>query len=186
MNEVESDSRLEVATLSSGCFWCTEAVFQEIKGVVTVEPGYSGGSMLNPTYEQVSTGTTGHVEAVQILFDPKIISFREVLEIYFVTHDPTTLNRQGADAGHQYRSVISYHNDKQKAIAEEVIEEFTSAKIYDSPIVTKIEPFKTFYNAEDYHKDYFKKHPEKPYCSVMISPKITKLRKKFQDKLKSR
>ncbi|UCC58115.1 MAG: peptide-methionine (S)-S-oxide reductase MsrA [Candidatus Bathyarchaeum sp.] len=185
MDKVELDNCLEVATLSSGCFWCTEAVFQEIKGVVKVEPGYSGGSMLNPTYEQVSTGTTGHAEAVQILFDPIIISFREVLKIFFATHDPTTLNRQGADVGHQYRSAIFYHNEEQKAIAEEVIEELTSEKIFNSPIVTEVVPFKAFYKAEDYHRDYFKKHPQQPYCRVVISPKIAKLRKKFQSKLKS-
>jgi len=185
MDKVESDSRLEVATLAGGCFWCTEAVFQEIKGVVTVETGYSGGSIPNPTYEQVSTGTTGHAEAVQILFDPSIISFREILEIFFATHDPATLNRQGADFGHQYRSAVFYHNDKQRANAEEVIEELTSEKIYDLPIVTEVEPFEAFYKAEDYHKDYFKKHPEQPYCRVVISPKIAKLRKKFRDKLKS-
>ena len=185
MDKVESDSRLEVATLAGGCFWCTEAVFQEIKGVVTVETGYSGGSIPNPTYEQVSTGTTGHAEAVQILFDPSIISFREILEIFFATHDPATLNRQGADFGHQYRSAVFYHNDKQRANAEEVIEELTSEKIYDLPIVTEVEPFEAFYKAEDYHKDYFKKHLEQPYCRVVISPKIAKLRKKFRDKLKS-
>ena len=185
MDKVGLSSRLEVATLASGCFWCTEAVFQEIRGVVRVEPGYSGGSMLNPTYEQVSTGTTGHAEAVQIMFDPSIISFMEVLEVFFATHDPTTLNRQGADVGHQYRSSVFYHDDKQRAIAEEVIEELTSEKIYDSPIVTEVEPFKAFYKAEDYHKDYFKKHPEQPYCRVLISLKVAKLRKKFRDKLKS-
>ncbi len=185
MDKVESGSRLEVATLASGCFWCTEAVFQKIRGVVKVKTGYSGGSMLNPTYEQVSTGTTGHAEAVQIMFDPRIISFREVLEIFFATHDPTTLNRQGADVGHQYRSAIFYHNDEQKSIAKEVIEELTSEKTFDSPIVTEVEPFKAFYKAEDYHKDYFKKHPEQPYCRAVISPKIAKLRKKFRDKLKS-
>lgn len=181
----ESESRLEVATLASGCFWCTEAVYQEIKGVVKVEQGYSGGSMLNPTYEQVSTGTTGHAEAVQILFDPTIISFREILEIFFATHDPTTPNQQGADVGHQYRSAIFYHDDKQRAVAEEVIGELTSEKIFDSPIVTEVKPFKAFYKAEDYHRDYFKKHPEQPYCRVVISLKIAKLRKKFRDKLKS-
>ncbi len=185
MDKVESKSCLEVATLASGCFWCTEAVFQEIKGVATVEPGYSGGSTQNPTYEQVSTGTTGHAEAVQIKFDPNIISFREVLEIFFATHDPTTMNRQGADVGHQYRSAIFYHNERQRAIAEEVVEELTSEKTFDSPIVTEVEPFKAFYKAEDYHKDYFKKHPQQPYCKVVISPKIAKLRKKFRDKLKS-
>ena len=185
MDEVESESRLEVATLASGCFWCTEAVFQEVKGVVKAEPGYSGGSMLNPTYEQVSTGTTGHAEAVQVEFDPEVLSFREVLEIFFGTHDPTTLNRQGADVGHQYRSAIFYHNEEQKAIAEEVIGELTSEKTFDSPIVTEVKPFKAFYKAEDYHRDYFKKHQEQPYCRVVISPKVAKLQKKFRDKLKS-
>jgi peptide-methionine (S)-S-oxide reductase len=184
MDEVESTS-LEVSTLASGCFWCAEAVFQEIKGVTKVEPGYTGGSMLNPSYEQVSTGTSGHAEAVQIQFNPSVISFREILEIFFATHDPTTLNRQGADVGHQYRSAIFYRDDKQKATAEAVIEELTKEKIFDSPIVTEVKPFTKFYRAEDYHKDYFKKHPNQPYCRVVISPKIAKLRKKFQDKLKS-
>ena len=181
----ESANRLKVATLASGCFWCTEAVFQEIKGVAKVEAGYSGGSILNPTYRQVTTGTTGHAEAVQIHFDPNIISFREMLEIFFGTHDPTTLNRQGADAGHQYRSAIFYHNEEQKSTAEDVIGELTTEKTFDSPIVTEIVPFKAFYKAEDYHKDYFKKHPDQPYCRVVISPKIAKLRKKFQNKLET-
>jgi peptide-methionine (S)-S-oxide reductase len=185
MDIVGSGSSLEVAALASGCFWCAEAIFQEIKGVVKVEPGYSGGSMLNPTYEQVSTGITGHAEAVQIYFNPAVISFREILEIFFATHDPTTVDRQGADVGHQYRSAIFYHDNKQKATAEEVIEELTREKIFDSPIVTEVKPFKAFYRAEDYHKDYFKKHPNQPYCRVVISPKVAKLRKKFQDKLKS-
>ena len=184
MNRVESESSFEVAILASGCFWCTEAVFQEIKGVMNVEPGYSGGSIRNPTYEQASTGTTGHAEAVQIQFNPSIISFREILEIFFATHDPTSLNRQGADVGHQYRSAIFYHNDEQKATAEGVIEELTKEKVFDSPIVTEVKSFKAFYKAEEYHKDYFKKHPKQPYCRVVISPKIAKLRKKFQDKLK--
>jgi peptide-methionine (S)-S-oxide reductase len=185
MDSIKTESRLEVATLASGCFWCAEAVFYEIKGVVKVEPGYSAGTMVNPTYEQVSTGTTGHAEAVQIIFNPKVISFKEILEIFFATHDPTTPNRQGADVGHQYRSAIFYHSDKQKAIAEDIIRELTSEKIFDSEIVTEVEPFKAFYKAEDYHKDYFKKHPQQPYCRVVISPKIAKLRKKFQDKLKN-
>jgi peptide-methionine (S)-S-oxide reductase len=185
MDKVETESSLEVATLASGCFWCAEAVFQEIKGVVKVEPGYTGGSMLNPTYEQVSTGTTGHAEAVQIQFNPSVISFREILEIFFATHDPTTLNRQGADVGHQYRSAIFYHDNKQKVTAEAVIEELTKENIFDSSIVTKVKQFTKFYRAEDYHKGYFKNHPNQPYCRVVISPKIAKLRKKFQDKLKS-
>lgn len=185
MDKVKSKSSLEVATLASGCFWCTEAVFQEIKGVLHVESGYSGGSIQNPTYEQVSTGTTGHAEAVQIQFDPRVISFREILEIFFSTHDPTTSNRQGADVGHQYRSAIFYHNCKQKATAEEIIKELIKENVFDSPILTEVNPFKVFYKAEEYHKDYFKKHPNQPYCRVVISPKIAKLRKKFKDKLKS-
>jgi len=173
-----------VVTLGGGCFWCTEVVFSRIKGMVKIEPGYSGGQATNPTYEQVSTGTTGHAEVVQITFDPDVISFRELLEIFFATHDPTTLNRQGGDIGTQYRSVIFYHNEEQKVIAEKVIEEFNIAGIFNSPIVTKVEPFKAFHKAEDYHKDYFRHHPEQSYCKLVISPKIAKLREKFRDKLK--
>ncbi len=175
---------MEVATLGGGCFWCTEAVFGELKGVVKVEPGYSGGSLANPTYEQVSAGTTGHAEVVQITFDPSIISFREILEVFFAMHDPTTLNRQGADVGTQYRSVLFYHDREQKAKIEKLIEELDNAKIYGAPIVTKVEPFKIFYEAEDYHKDYFKSNPEQPYCRLVIAPKIAKLRKNYRDKLK--
>lgn len=175
---------MEVVTLGGGCFWCTEVVFSRIKGMVKIEPGYSGGQATNPTYEQVSTGTTGHAEVVQITFDPDVISFRELLEIFFATHDPTTLNRQGGDIGTQYRSVIFYHNEEQKVIAEKVIEEFNIAGIFNSPIVTKVEPFKAFHKAEDYHKDYFRHHPEQSYCKLVISPKIAKLREKFRDKLK--
>lgn len=165
----------DAATLGGGCFWCTEAVFSEIDGVMKVEPGYSGGKLKNPTYEQVCTGTTGHAEVVQITFDPDAISFREILEIFFAAHNPTTLNRQGADVGTQYRSVIFYHNREQKRTAQKVIEELDSAKVYDSPIVTQIEPFKAFYRAEDYHKDYFTRHPEAPYCKLIIRPKLVKL-----------
>ena len=175
----------QVATFGGGCFWCIEAVFSELKGVEKVESGYSGGTTVYPTYEQVSTGTTGHAEVVQINFDPKIISFKEILEIFFRMHDPTTLNRQGPDVGTQYRSVIFYHNYEQKTIAEQVIKEITEAKIWDAPIVTKIEPFKAFYKAEDYHKDYFKKHPEQPYCKLVIAPKIAKLREHYRKKLKT-
>ena len=175
---------MEVAILGDGCFWCTEAVFGELKGVVKVEPGYSGGSLANPTYEQVSAGTTGHAEVVQITFDPSIISFREILEVFFAMHDPTTLNRQGADVGTQYRSVLFYHDREQKAKIEKLIEELDNAKIYSAPIVTKVEPFKAFYEAEDYHKDYFRSHPEQPYCRLVIAPKIAKLRKNYRDKLK--
>ena len=174
----------EVATLGGGCFWCTEVVFNEIKAVKKVESGYSGGTVANPTYEQVSTGTTGHAEVIQITFDPEVISFKEILEIFFTMHDPTTLNRQGPDVGTQYRSVIFYHTNEQKAVAEQVIKEITNAKIWDAPIVTQIEPFKTFYKAEDYHTDYFERHPEQPYCRIVIAPKIVKLQKLYLNKLK--
>ncbi len=174
----------EVATLGGGCFWCTEAVFSELKGVEKVQSGYSGGTISNPTYEKVSTGTTGHAEVVQITFDPSVISFEEILKIFFTMHDPTTLNRQGADVGTQYRSVIFYHNNEQKTIAEKVIEEINRAKIWNAPIVTQIEPLKVFYKAEDYHNEYFKRNPEKPYCQLVIAPKIAKLRQHYREKLK--
>jgi len=176
--------QVKVATLGGGCFWCVEAVFNEIKGVIKVESGYSGGWLENPTYEQVSTGTTGHAEVVQVTFDFKKISYKEILEIFFSTHDPTTLNRQGADISTQYRSVIFYHDNEQKEIAGELIKELNNAKILDAPIVTKVEPFKAFYKAEGYHKDYFKNHPEQPYCKLIIIPKIVKLKERYQDKLK--
>jgi peptide-methionine (S)-S-oxide reductase len=178
------NERKEVATLGGGCFWCTEAVFNEIRGVEKIESGYSGGMVANPTYEQVSTGTTGHAEVVQIIFDPKVISFKEILEIFFTMHDPTTLNRQGSDVGTQYRSVIFYHSDQQKTIAEQVTREISEAKIWDAPIVTQIEPLKAFYKAENYHEDYFKRHSEQPYCRLIIAPKIAKLRKLYLNKLK--
>jgi len=168
--------QLETATLGGGCFWCTEAVFSKIEGVTRVEPGYSGGKLENPTYEQVSTGTTGHAEVVQIAFDPNIISFRQILEVFFEMHDATTLNRQGADVGTQYRSVVFYHSREQKTTAEQLIEELDNAKVFDSPIVTQVERFKAFYKAEDYHKEYFKLHPEQSYCKLVIAPKIAKLR----------
>jgi peptide-methionine (S)-S-oxide reductase len=178
------DGKMEVATLGGGCFWCIEAAFNEIRGVVNVESGYAGGELASPTYEQVCTGTTGHAEVVQITFDPDIISFKEILEIFFTAHDPTTLNRQGADVGSQYRSVIFYHNEKQRKVAEQVIGELNASKVWDNPIVTQIEPFKNFYKAEEYHRKYFSRHPEAAYCKVVITPKITKLRKKYREKLK--
>jgi peptide-methionine (S)-S-oxide reductase len=174
----------ELATLGGGCFWCTEAVFTQLKGVETVEPGYSGGNIENPTYEQVSTGTTGHVEVVQVTFDASVISYKEILQIFFSTHDPTTLNRQGPDVGTQYRSVIFYHNEQQRAVAEQVIKELNEEKIFSALIVTRIEPFNKFYKAEDYHKDYFKRHPEQQYCRLVISPKVAKLQKLYMNKLK--
>lgn len=181
----EAPNRLNIATLGGGCFWCMEAIFGQVRGVENVDSGYSGGSVENPTYGQVSTGATGHAEVVQIVYNPDVISYRDILKIFFVTHDPTTLNRQGADVGTQYRSIIFYHSEEQKVIAEQVIAEFNSDKILGSPIVTKLEPFMAFYGAEDYHNDYFNKHPEQPYCQVVISPKVAKLRKKFRDKLKN-
>jgi peptide-methionine (S)-S-oxide reductase len=179
-----SPKKVELATLGGGCFWCTEAVFTQLKGVESVEPGYSGGSLENPTYEQVSTGTTGHAEVVQVAFDPSVISYKEILEIFFSTHDPTTLNRQGPDVGTQYRSIIFYHNDQQRATAELVVKELTEEKLFDAPIKTRIEPFDRFYEAEEYHKDYFKKHPEQQYCRIIIAPKIGKLQKLYLSKLK--
>jgi peptide-methionine (S)-S-oxide reductase len=175
---------VEAATLGGGCFWCIEAAFNEIRGVVNVESGYAGGELASPTYEQVCTGTTGHAEAVQVTFDPHAISFREILQIFFASHDPTTLNRQGADVGTQYRSVIFYHNTEQKEAAEQTIAELDAAKVWDSPIVTQVEPFKNFYKAEDYHREYFSRHPEAAYCRIVIAPKIAKLRKKYREKLK--
>ena len=184
-NEDEATDRFTLATLGGGCFWCMEAVFDQVRGVEKVRSGYSGGSIANPTYGQVSTGDTGHAEVVQMIYDPTVISFRDILNIFFITHDPTTPNRQGADVGTQYRSIIFYHSEEQKAIAEQVIAEFNSEKIFGSPIVTKLEPFMAFYAAEDYHNDYFTRHPEQPYCQIVISPKVAKLRKKFKDKLKN-
>ncbi len=190
MNQLESTSANppdgnEVTTLAGGCFWCMEAVFDELEGVTRVESGYSGGVVANPTYHQVCTGTTGHAEVVQITFDPKVISFKEILEVYFTVHDPTTLNRQGADVGTQYRSAIFYHNDQQKAIAEQVIEEIDAAKIWRAPIVTEVRPFETFYKAEDYHQEYFKLNGEQPYCRLVIVPKMAKFREHYRKRLKS-
>jgi peptide-methionine (S)-S-oxide reductase len=175
---------LETITLAGGCFWCTEAVFSIVKGIEKVESGYTGGSIVNPTYEQVSSGTTEHAEAVQVTFDTNIISLEEILEIFFATHDPTSLNRQGADVGTQYRSAIFYQNNQQKNVTEKVIAKLEKQKIWDLPIVTIVGPLKTFYFAESYHKDYFKKHPKQAYCQAVISPKIAKLQKRYLDKLK--
>ncbi len=181
-NEVKP--KREIVTLGSGCFWCTEAVFQLIRGVEKVEPGYAGGSIPNPTYEQVSTGTTGYVEAANVTFDPRVVSLREILEIFFGTHDPTQIDRQGADVGTQYRSVIFYRSEEQKKVAEQLIGELTTEKVYENPIATSVEPLKAFYPAETYHKDYYKKHPREPYCQVVIAPKIAKLQKVYLSKLK--
>jgi peptide-methionine (S)-S-oxide reductase len=185
-NELIMDTNIttESATLGSGCFWCTEAIFLRVKGVLKVESGYSGGSVPNPTYEAVCTGKTGHAEVCQITFDPSIISFTDLLEVFFKTHDPTTLNRQGADVGTQYRSVIFYHSEQQKSISEEIISKLNEEKIWDNKIVTEISPIRKFYKAEDYHQDYYSRNEYQPYCSFVITPKIEKFEKVFSDKLK--
>lgn len=175
---------LEVITLGGGCFWCTEAVFTRVKGVVKVEPGYSGGQQKNPTYAQVSRGNTGHAEVIQVTFHPKEVTLTDLLKIFFMTHDPTTLNRQGADVGTQYRSVIFYHTDNQKAIIDSVIAELSAQALWDRPIITQVEPLQTFYQAEDYHTKYFDRHKKQPYCQLVIEPKLDKLRAKFRDKAK--
>jgi peptide-methionine (S)-S-oxide reductase len=175
----------ELATLGGGCFWCTEAIFSELMGVQKVESGYSGGTVLNPSYEQVCSGRTGHAEVVQITFDPKVISFKELLQIFLTMHDPTTLNRQGADVGTQYRSIILYHNNEQKVIAAQVIKEIESAEVWDRPIVTEVKPFEAFYRAEDYHQEYFKHNAGQAYCQIVIAPKVAKLRKQYRDRLKA-
>lgn len=174
----------ETATLANGCFWCTEAIFKRLKGVLSVIPGYSGGERENPSYEQVSTGATGHAEAIQITFDPSIISFDKILEIFWHTHNPTTLNQQGNDVGTQYRSAIFYHDEKQKEIAEKSKESFATSGTYKDPIVTEIVPFKAFYEAENYHKDYYEHNKNKPYCTFVISPKVSKLLKEFSSDVK--
>ncbi len=174
----------QVATLGGGCFWCTEAIFTELKGVEKVESGYSGGTVANPSYELVCTGTTGHAETVQITFDPKVISFRDLLRIFFTVHDPTTLNRQGADVGTQYRSVIFYHDEEQKKVAEDVMKEVTAQKIWDAPLVTELAPAKPFFKAEDYHQEYFANNPNQGYCRIVIAPKVAKFREHYREQLK--
>lgn len=175
----------EKAVLAGGCFWCTEAVFTELEGVSAVRSGYTGGRRENPTYEQVCSGATGHAEAVEVTFDPARISYRDLLRVFFTTHDPTTLNRQGADEGTQYRSAIFPQSPEQARVAREVIQEVTQEHLYDAPIVTAIEPAAPFYPAEGYHQDYFARNPQQPYCAVVISPKVSKFRAKFKDKLKA-
>jgi len=174
----------QTATLGGGCFWCVEAVFVELKGIERVVSGYAGGAGENPSYSAVCSGTTGHAEVVQIAFDPQVISYKEILEVFFTTHDPTTLNRQGADAGTQYRSVIFYHDEEQRAIAEQVIREVEAAKIWGAPIVTEVSPLPPFYEAEDYHQDYYKQNSEQGYCRVVIAPKVSKVRAQYREKLK--
>ena len=183
--ENNGSSRTEVATLGGGCFWCLEAVYQELRGVEKVESGYSGGDVPNPTYRQVCSETTGHAEVVQVTFDPDEVSYRDILEVYFTIHDPTTLNRQGADVGTQYRSVIFYHTEEQKRTAEEVISDIEAEGIWNSPIVTEVVPFDEFYVAEDYHQNYFRNNGFQPYCQVIIAPKVAKFRKQHLERLKA-
>ena len=172
----------EIATLAGGCFWCIEAVYNDLQGVVKAESGYSGGTTPNPSYQAVCTGATGHAEVVQVTFDPEVISFGELLHVFFTVHDPTTLNRQGADIGTQYRSAIFYHSDEQKETAERVIAEITPQ--WSNPIVTEVTPLETFYVAEDYHQEYFANNPNQPYCRAVVAPKVEKFKKKFEFKLK--
>jgi len=183
-NTMSDNSNLDKATFGSGCFWCTEAIFEKLNGVESVISGYSGGTTVNPTYKEVTTGKTGHAEVTQILYDPNIISFKELLEVFWQTHDPTTLNRQGNDVGTQYRSTIFYHNEEQKNLAEEYKQKLEDAKVFDDPIVTEITQFEMFYVAENYHQDYYEQNKSQPYCSFVITPKVEKFKKVFKDKLK--
>ena len=181
---MEKGKPLETAILGGGCFWCLEAVYDELMGVVSVESGYSGGKVAGPSYQEVCTGATGHAEVVRVSFDPQIISYREILQIFFTIHDPTSLNRQGADVGTQYRSVIIYRDEDQKEIAEQVIREIEAEKIWDKPLVTQLVPLEAFYIAEDYHQEYFKKNPYQGYCQMVVAPKVAKFRQKFAARLK--
>jgi peptide-methionine (S)-S-oxide reductase len=178
--------QMEIVTLGAGCFWCVEAIFEQLKGVSKVESGYSGGHVKNPSYKDVCTGTTGHAEVCQVTYNPAEISFKEILEVYWQTHNPTTLNRQGADVGTQYRSVIFYHNEEQKRIAEEMKKRLETAKVWDDPIVTQIVAFDSFYKAEDYHQEYYFNNSSQPYCTMVITPKLEKFKKVFSDKLKEK
>ena len=177
-------TQTEQAIFGGGCFWCTEAIFEELDGVLKVEPGYSGGIVKNPSYREVCTGKTGHAEAIRITYDPNIINYEKLLEVFFLTHDPTTLNRQGADSGTQYRSVVFYTSDAQKESAKATIRKLNEHKVYDKPIVTEVIKFTNFYPAEDYHQNYYKKNGDQPYCRIVIKPKMEKFRKVFKDDLK--
>ncbi len=176
---------LETATLAAGCFWCVEAIFDDLKGVEDVVSGYSGGHTENPTYKEVCSETTGHAEVVQIRFDPAELSYKELLQVFFTVHDPTTLNRQGGDIGTSYRSAVFYHSDEQKRVAVETIAEFNAEGIYDNPIVTQVAAFDKFWPAEDYHQEYFANNPNQPYCNAVVAPKVSKFRQKFLARLKS-
>lgn len=179
-----SNENLETATLAAGCFWCVEAVFDDLQGVVDVVSGYSGGHTDNPTYQQVCSETTGHAEVAQIKFDPSVLSYADLLRVYFTVHDPTQLNRQGNDIGTSYRSAIFYHSDEQHRTAEEIIAEITAEGLYDKPIVTEVTPFDKFWPAEDYHQEYFTNNPNQPYCAAVVAPKVAKFRQKFASRLK--
>jgi peptide-methionine (S)-S-oxide reductase len=186
MNDGKTETgELEVATLGGGCFWCLEPVYDDLKGVVSVESGYAGGHVPHPSYEQVCTGNTGHAEVVRVTFEPSQISYRDVLNVFFSIHDPTTLNRQGADVGTQYRSVIFYHSPEQERVAREVMQSLAQRHIWPSPIVTELVPFTDFYQAEDYHQEYFARNPKQPYCNVVIAPKVAKFRKENLEMLKA-
>jgi peptide-methionine (S)-S-oxide reductase len=185
MKEQNPAETKKTATLGGGCFWCLQPLFEGLSGVDAVEVGYSGGSVANPTYQQVCTGTTGHAEVIQVVFSPEIISYQEILEIFLTIHDPTTRNRQGADVGTQYRSIIFFHDDEQKQTAERVIQEFTSLKIWNAPIVTEVVPFQAFYRAEEYHHNYYRDNPEQGYCRAVIEPKVLKFRSKYAARLHS-
>jgi len=174
----------ELATLAGGCFWCLEAAFQDLKGVEKVQSGYAGGRVANPSYEDVCTGTTGHAEVVQITFDPTVVSFNDLLHIFFTIHDPTTLNRQGGDVGTQYRSAVFYHTPEQKTVTEQVIRELEAEHVWDDPIVTEVKPLEAFYPAEEYHRDYYRRNPNQGYCRAVIAPKVAKVRKLYFDRLK--
>ncbi len=179
-----TSDRLETATLAGGCFWCLEAAFDQLKGVETVQSGYAGGNVVNPSYQQVCTGRTGHAEVVQIRFDPERISYRDLLEVFFVIHDPTTLNRQGPDLGTQYRSAIFYHTPEQRAQAERAIADLTARKVWDDRIVTQVVPLEAFYPAEEYHRDYYQRNASQGYCQLVIAPKVAKIRKQYFARLK--
>lgn len=185
-NKTKNNPNLETITLGGGCYWCVEAVYENLEGVQSVTSGFSGGKVANPTYEEVCTGTTGHAEVVQITYDKSVTDINEIFKVFFTVHDPTTLNRQGADVGTQYRSVIFYRNEQQKMAAQNIIAELNKAKVYNSPIVTKVESFKAFYKAEDDHQNYYANNKNQPYCKMVIQPKIEKFEKVFKDKLKKK
>lgn len=183
-NQYTMNNNEELATFAGGCFWCTEAIFDQVKGVKSVTSGYSGGQVINPSYREVTRGTTGHAEAIQLTYDPEVIAYIELLEIFFKTHDPTTLNRQGADVGTQYRSAIFYHSEGQQKAAEEIIDALNKEGIWNNPIVTEVTEFSNFYPAEAYHQEYFENNPNQGYCRIVIQPKVEKFKKVFEDKLK--